>query len=351
MSLTRAWLGRLALVLVVAIGLVLGSGGPAFSAAGSRRGGGETITLYSGQHPQITAALVAAFQKQTGIKVRVRNGDEDALANQIVQEGSATPADVYYGANSLTLQFLQQKGLLAGVTPSTLGQVPAHDTSPAGDWVGVSARVSGIVYNTQRLRPAELPTSILDLADPKWRGKLALAPSETDFQPVVTSIARAEGRTAALRWLEEVKANAASHTYPDNETITSMVNSGQAAIGVTPNYYWYRLRYERGSSGVHSVFTYFAPGDPGYVLAVSGAAVLRSSNHQAAAQRFLAFLVSKPGEEIIAHSQSYEYPLGSGVMTAQPLRPFAQLQPAPLSITDLGDGSTAISLLQQAQLL
>ncbi len=294
---------------------------------------------------------MAAFQRQTGIRVLVRNGDEGVLANQLAQEGSASPADVFYGENSLTLQFLQQKGLFAPVTSSTLAQVPAADSSPAGDWVGVSARVTGIIYNTQRLRPAEVPTSVLDLADPRWRGKLALAPSETDLQPVITSIARVEGQPAALRWLEAVKDNAASHTYPDNETITSMVNSGQALIGVLPSYYWYRLRYEIGSSRMHSAFTYFAPADPGYVLSISGAAVLRSSHNPRAAQRLLAFLVSKRGEEIIAHSQSYEYPLGSGVATAQPLRPFTQLEPAPLTITDLGDGSTAISLLQQAQLL
>jgi iron(III) transport system substrate-binding protein len=87
------------------------------------------------------------------------------------------------------------------------------------------------------------------------------------------------------------------------------------------------------------------------VLDVSGAAVLKSSHHQAAADKFLAFLVSRQGQEILAHSDSFEYPLGSGVVTAQPLRPFVSLQPAPLSIAELGDGAEAVALLHQSQLL
>jgi iron(III) transport system substrate-binding protein len=111
------------------------------------------------------------------------------------------------------------------------------------------------------------------------------------------------------------------------------------------------MRAEIGVSNMHSLITYFAPHDPGYVLDVSGAAVLESSRHQADAQRFLAFLVSKQGQEIIAHSISFEYPIASGVTTAQPETPFDQLQPASISISELGDGSTAIALLQQAGLL
>jgi len=320
----------------------------AFHAGGAPRPG---ITLYNGQHPETTAALVAAFERTTGIRVRVRNGDEDDLANQLVQEGSASPADVFYAENSPVLQFVQGKGLLAPVAPAALAKVPARYNAPSGQWVGVTARLSGIVYNTTRLAPSALPSSVMDLADPKWAGRLGLAPSEADFLPVITSVARANGQAAALRWLKALKANAGSHVYPDNETLTAAVNSGKVAIAIVDNYYWYRLAYELGRPSMHSVFTTFAPRDAGYIIDVSGVAVLRTSRQPAAAQRFLAFLVSRDGEEIIAHSQSFEYPLGSGVTTAQPLRPFADLRPAPLGVADLGDGSVAVALLHEAQLL
>ncbi len=318
---------------------------------GGNKAAAAAITLYNGQHPETTEALVAAFERSTGITVHVRDDDEDVLANQIVEEGKNSPADVIYTENSPALQFLQNKGLLAATYSSTLSEVASRYSSAAGDWVGVSARVSGTVYNTKLIKPRELPGSVMDLARPQWAGKIGIAPSETDFEPIITSVELAYGRNAALRWLKALSKNAAGHTYPDNETLTAAVNHGQVAIGVINHYYWYRLRYEIGTAQMHSAFTYFSAHDPGYVVDVSGAAVLRSSHHQAAAQRFLAFLVSKAGEEIIARSHSYEYPLGSGVVTAQPLRPFADLQPVALTIAQLGDGAAAIALLHEAQLL
>ena len=122
----------------------------------------------------------------------------------------------------------------------------------------------------------------------------------------------------AATWLEGIKANAGQHVYPDNETIADEVNRGAVAFGVVNQYYWYRMRAELGAGNVHSAITYFAPRDPGYVLDVSGAAILRSSRNKADAQKFLAFIVSKQGQEIIAHSTSFEYPLDDGVKTAAP---------------------------------
>ena len=89
-----------------------------------------------------------------------------------------------------------------------------------------------------------------------------------------------------------------------------MVNHGQVEIGLINHYYWYRERDEVGAKATHSTIAFFAPKDPGYIIDVSGAAVLRSSKNQAAAQKLVAFLVSHNGEEVLAHSESYEYPLG-----------------------------------------
>jgi iron(III) transport system substrate-binding protein len=321
---------------------------PACSSSGSK---GPSITLYNGQHEQTTDALVSAFEAKTGIHVNVRSDDEDVLAQQIRTEGSDSPADVFYTENSPALAVLDEHKLLAPIEQSTLSAVPGQYSAANGDWVGVSARVSVLVYDTRKLSPSQLPTSVMDLASPQWAGKLALAPSETDFQPIVTSIAKAHGTAAALTWLNAVKHNAAAHIYPDNETITSQVNAGQAEIGIINHYYWYRLRSELGASSMHSAIAYFAPDDPGYVIDVSGAGVLASSKHQAAAQQLVAFLVSQQGEGIIANSDSWEYPVGSGAAANPALRPLASLQPNPISIADLGDGSTAVELLQQAQLL
>lgn len=312
-----------------------------------------TLVLYNGQHPQTTQKLVAAFERQTGINVQVRDNDEDVLADQILAEGSRSPADVIYTENSPALQVLQRRGLLARVNRSTLARTPRRYNSARGDWVGISARVSMLIYNPSLISKKQLPSSITQLAKPRYRGKLALAAGETDFRPIVTSYIRAYGKRAALRWLEALKANAnaGGHLYSDNETVAAQVNRGVVGFAVINQYYWYRMRAELGASAIHSKLAYFAPRDPGYVLDVSGAAVLRHAKHRPAAQRFLAFLVSRRGQEILAHSISYEYPLGDRVRTTAAETPFAKLKPNPITVSQLGDGSAAIALLREAGLL
>jgi iron(III) transport system substrate-binding protein len=338
---------RAALAAIVVLGAAL----TACGSSGGSKSGQPTITLYNGQHPQTTQALVAAFERQTGIHVRERDGDESELAQQIIQEGKSSPADVMYAENSPALMSLEGQGMLASLPASVLSQVPSQYNSPNGDWVGVSARVSVIVYDPSRVPKDQLPASVLDLAQPQWKGKLALAPTETDFAPIVTAVAKAEGEKAALTWLKGMKANGASHTYPDNESLVAAVNSGQAAIGVLDHYYWWRLQAELGATSMHSEIAYFAPQDPGYVVDVSGAGVLASSKHQAAAEELLSFLVSNSGQQVIVGSDSFEYPLHPGVAPRAGLKPFDQLQPFPITIAELGDGSAALQLLQQAQLL
>jgi iron(III) transport system substrate-binding protein len=341
-----ASLASLALALLLA---ACGSSSSSSTSSSAPTGSASTITLYNGQHEQTTAKLVAGFEKQTGIKVKVRSDDEDVLGNQIMQEGSHSPADVFYTENTPVLEDLQEKGLLAPVDVLTLASVPVKYDSPQGDWVGISARVSALVYNTSKIKASELPSSILELAQPRWKGKVGFAPSETDFQPLVTAISKLDGVPAAEKWLKGLQAN--GKVYPDNETVVAQVNNGESAVGLINHYYWYRLRDEVGQSGLHSALHYFAAKDPGYLLNVSGAAVLRSSKQQVAAQKLVAFLVSTRGQEILAHSHSYEYPLGSGVQTAQPLKPFNQLQPTSLTIGDLGNGHAPLELEQKLGLL
>ncbi|MHB8242132.1 MAG: iron ABC transporter substrate-binding protein [Solirubrobacteraceae bacterium] len=331
------------LPLLLAIGALL------LSACGSASHGGRELTLYNGQHEQTTALLVAAFEKQTGIAVKVRSGDEATLGNQILQEGSSSPADVFYTENTPVLEALRERSLLAPVAPATLAAVPRRYDSAQGDWVAVSARASALVYNTSKLSSSQLPSSILQLAQPPWKGKVGFAPSETDFQPLLTAVIKLDGTAAAERWLKGLQAN--GRIYPDNETVVSQVNNGESALGPINHYYWYRLRDEVGSGGLHSALHYFAARDPGNLVDISGAAVLRSSSHQDAAQAFLAFLVSRTGQEVLAHSHSYEYPLRPGVAPAPGLRALSSLQPNSLTPAELGDGSAALALEQKLGLL
>ncbi len=345
--------GRRVLVAAAATAgvLVAACGGPAASGGSGGGGSGTTLTLYSAQHAQTTDRLVSAFTRATGISVRVHSNSEDVLTAQVEQEGARSPADVVYTENSNWLEQLDRRGLLAPVDAGTLSAVPATDRAADGRWVGVSARVSVMVYDPSKLPASQLPHSVLDLAKPEWKGRIELAPAETDFWPVVASVAKSQGTAATVAWLEGLKANAGGGAdVPDAETLTSDVNQGLTQLVVVNQYYYYRLRAEQGSSVAARLST-FAPRDPGYVEDVSGAAVLRSSSHRAAAERFLAFLTSRQGQAVLAGGDSFEYPLRPGVPANPELVPLAALQPCSFTPADLGTGSQAKALLQRVGLL
>lgn len=310
-----------------------------------------TITLYNAQHAQTTDAMIAAFTKRTGIQVRVKNGDEDVFTAQIEQEGNRSPADVFYSENSNWLQQLDNKGLLAKVDAATLANVPKVDSATNGDWVGVSARVSVLVYNPQKIRASALPTSVLAMANPRYKGEFEIAPAETDFWPIVSSVARAKGNAAALSWLKALEAHASNASVPDNETLTSDVSEGVTDFALINSYYFYRLQAEAQKGSVSAKLAYFAPHDPGYVEDISGAAILKSSTHETAAQKFVAFMTGKRGQEVLAHSDSFEYPIHPGVAPDPRLTPLDRLQPANFTPAELGTGMNAKALLQAAGLI
>ena len=196
-------------------------GSSALLLAGCGAGSKPSIVLYNGQHPELTTAMVSAFQRASGIAVGDRTNDGVVLADQILEEGGSSPADVYLTENSPELVDLSEHGLLARLPSSILDQVPAGDRSSNGTWVGVALRVNTLVYNPARISRSQLPSSILDLAEPKWKGKVAIAPLDSDFPPVVGAVIATHGRKAAASWLAGLKRNGA--IYQDEESVVAAV--------------------------------------------------------------------------------------------------------------------------------
>ncbi len=308
----------------------------------------NTITLYSGQHPQLTQAIVSAFEKQTGIHVLVRTDDGIVLADELLQEGPGSPADVYLTENSPELMMLTEHRLLARLPASIVAQVPGRYDSPTDNWVGVALRVSALAYDPSRVSAARLPASILELADPRWKGKVAIAPTDSDFVPLVGAVIARYGLSRARSWLVGLKDN--SMLYQNIESVVAAVDRGQANVGVINQYYWYRLRSEQGTADTHSRLYYFPNRDIGAIENISGAAVLASSRRIAAAERFVAFLVSPTAQRIVAAGDDFEYPVRPGVPPNPALTPLSAVDPAQLSVVTLGNDLQAASLLQRSGL-
>ena len=327
---------------LTSLGLVLG-----LSAAHAQTG---SLTIYSAQHPQVDAMLAAEFTKETGIKVLLHEGEGPDVANQLIQEGADSPADVFFTENSPELNLLDEKGLLAPVDPATLQLVPARYSGESGNWLGVLARENVLAYNPGKISAAALPAHLLDLAWPEWKGKIGIAPSDSDFLPLVSAVIKVEGTAKALAWLQGLKANGL--IYQDDESVVAAVARGDVAVGIINNYYWDRLETELGPEKIDSKIYHFRNGDVGGLINVSGAAVLKSSKNQEEAQKFLAFLDSETAQMLLGASDiDYEYPLRPGVAPNAKLTPFNTLTPPTIDVSKLGDDQAAGQLLQQAGLI
>ena len=310
----------------------------------------ETLTLYSAQHEQLVDGLAQEFTRQTGIAVKVHSGEAPEIASQILKEGARSPADVLFTENSPELVLLDERGALAPLLPATLAAVPRKYSAPDGNWVGVLARESVLAFDPKLIGEDKLPASVLDLARPEWKGRVAIAPSDADFLPLVGAVIALKGQEAALAWLRGLKTNA--QVFDDDEGVVAAVDRGSVATGVINNYYWARLETEQGAARTASRIHHFAGGDLGGLVNVSGAAVLRTSTHKDAAQRFVAFLVNPQTQAAIgAADVDFEYPLAPGAAPNRLLKPFDQLQPPQISLTQVGDDQLAGKLLRQAGLI
>jgi iron(III) transport system substrate-binding protein len=341
--------GALAGFLAVSL-FAAGCGGPQAVNAEGTGGSAEkpTLVLYNAQHEELTQAVVDGFTKQTGIAVELRSGEDPELANQILAEGEASPADVFVTENSPSMTLVAGKGGFAPVDAATRAQVPAQYSAADGSWVGWAARSTVLAYNTTQLRTAELPASLLDLADPKWSGKIGIAAAGADFQAIVSAVLQLKGEEATAQWLRGLKANA--KVYQGNNAAMKAVNAGEIQAAVIYHYYWYKDQAESGENTKNVQLLYFTKKDPGAFVGVSGAGVLKTSDHPAEAQELVKYLTSKAGQQIVADSTALEYSLSSEVPTNPSLKPLSELDPPTVDIAQL-NGPKVVELMTEAGLL
>jgi iron(III) transport system substrate-binding protein len=308
----------------------------------------DALVVYNAQHEQLTKEWVDAFTKETGIKVVLRNANDSELGNQLVEEGADSRADVFLTENSPAMSLVEKAGLFAPLDQATLGQVPEQYRPASGRWTGIAARSTVFVYNTAQLPEAELPASIMDLADPSWKGRWGAAPGGADFQAIVSAILALKGSDAAGSWLGGMKDNA--EIYQNNIVTLQAVNNGQVPGGIIYHYYWFRDQGGTKELSGNTKLHYFKNQDPGAFVSISGGGVLSSSKNQAAAQRFLAFVTGPTGQEILGSGYSIEYPVADGAK-ANPALPTLESLEAPAVDPTTLNGVETIDLMTKAGLI
>ncbi|MFD2648889.1 iron ABC transporter substrate-binding protein [Devosia albogilva] len=294
-------------------------GSVCFPATGQEAG----ITVYTSQHQALTQEWADAFTEETGIPVAIRKGTDILMANQIVQEGLNSPADVFLTENSPAMVMVEQAGLFSPVAEQTLAAVPEEFRPSSGMWTGIAARTTLFVYNKEMLSEDDLPESMLDLAAPEWQGRWGAAPAGADFQAIVSALLELRGSEKTGNWLAGLKRNAVF--YRGNFEAMRGANVGEVAGALIYNYYYYGDQGATGESSDKLGLHFFGNEDPGAFVSISGGGVLKASDNPEAAQAFLAFVTGPEGQAILRDGNSYEYAIASDIEANPALPPLSTL--------------------------
>ena len=302
-----------------------------------------SITLYSGRSEELIAPLLESFTAETGIEVNVRYGESSEMAATILEEGENTKADVFFSQDAGALGAVSGEAKTYPLPEDVLNLVPAKYRAQDGSWVGVSGRARVLTYNPELV--TDLPKSVFDLADPGWKGRIAIAPTNASFQSFVTGMRVTQGEEATAEFLAAMKENAV--LYEKNGQILDAVESGEVAAGLLNHYYWFEKAAEIGAENMKSKMNWFADGDAGNLVNVAGVSLL-SENPNALV--FASWLLGETAQKYFLE-KTFEYSLTSDVSPDPTLPKLSEINGPEIDLSDLSSLEQTLQLLTEAGLI
>ncbi|WP_419924493.1 extracellular solute-binding protein [Candidatus Poriferisocius sp.] len=299
---------------------------------------GSSVTVYSGRSENLIKPVLDAFACESGTSVRVRWASSTDLALLIDTEGDRTDADVFISRSPGPVGFLESKGLLTPMDSSVLALVADEHRGGNGNWIGFSGRKRVLVHNLDSVSPSELPTSVLELTEPEWRGRVAIPATNGSFLDWFTVFRDQYGDAVAAGWLDDMVDNGARY-YPNNVAIVEAVARGEIDVGLVNHYYNYRMAADAEAAGSeHRASNYdLSAEDIGSLLIITAAAMTSSVRDREAAEGLVAYLLS-PSVQRYFTRNTYEYPLAGGVEPNPVLPPLASLSIGSVDFDALGGG-------------
>jgi len=310
-------------------------------------GDSDAVTVYSGRTADLVGPLFETFEKQTGIDLKIRYGDSAEMAGAVLEEGDRPRADVLLVQDAGNIGQVARAGRLATLEPALLDRVPAAFRAADGQWVGVSGRARVVTYNSAKLAEVDLPPTIDGFTDPRWKGRLAWAPTNGSFQAFVTAFRVMEGELAAQAWLAGIKANEPK-AFPNNTSIVEAVGRGEVDAGFVNHYYLNRLASE-GKAGA-AKNKYFGNGDPGSLVNVSGVGIVEGGAHAAHARRLVEFLLGDEAQRYFAE-KTFELPVVPSVRADPVLPQITSLARPEVELSKLDDARGTVDLLTRLGIL
>ena len=298
-----------------------------------------SLVIYSGRKESLVGPIIEQFSDATGIKVDVKYGKSAAMAATLSEEGSNSPADVFYAQDPGALGSVES--MMQVLPADTLTKVATWAQDDDGKWIGVSGRARVLVYSPTRVKDSELPNTILELTHPRYKGRLGWAPTNGSLLTMITGMRKLLGDETVSGWVKGLLANDIK-IYPKNTPQVKAVHDGEIDFGLVNHYYLYRFVTEEGED--FKARNYHLPrGGAGSLVMVSGASILKTAKNKDNAERFVDFMLSKVAQQYLA-GQIFEYPLVDGVKTNRLLTPIADIKQPDIALSDLSDlaGTTAL---------
>ena len=312
--------------------------------------GGEnedaSLTIYSGRSQEFIEPFFTAFTEATGIELDVRYGDSAALAAQILEEGDNSPADLFLSQDAGALGAVAGAKLLASLDQSLLERVASNYRAPSKDWVAITGRARVLAYAPDRV--AALPTSIDELIAENWKGRLAIAPTNSSFQAFITAMIQTRGEAATETWLRALQKNSPK-LYEKNSLIVQAIDAGDVDAGLVNHYYTWEVAEELGRE-INVKNSFFGPEDLGNLVNVSGAGILRTSKKQSLASELIAFLLSDE-EQARFVSDTHEYSIVLPELRPEGLPALNEIKAPRVDLANLSDLKRTQALLIKVGLL
>ena len=323
-------------------------GGLTWVQSGSDSSGEQVkeLTIYSGRSEEFIAPFFANWEQESGIKLNVRYGDSAELAAQILEEGNNSTADLFLSQDAGYLGAVSAAGLFSKL-PTGVGS-DIEDIYIAGDrsWIGVTGRARVFAYNPKAV--TLLPQSVADLTKPAYKGRVGIAPSNASFQAFVTALTNEKGATFAENWLKAMKDNGAQ-IYLKNSAIVEAIDKGAIDLGLVNHYYTWEVSQALGRD-IDVENGFFAPGDIGNLVNVSGIGILGTSEKQEVAQGLINYLTSEVAQAKFVED-THEYSLIPGAKAPESLPELKSIGSPKVDLASLEKVQATQDLLTKVGLL
>ena len=311
----------------------------------------EKLTVYSGRAERLIKPVLDDFTAKTGISVDLLSSGTTELVNRLKAEGDRTPADLFLTNDAGSLEQARAAGILRPTNMREVDRaIPPQFRAPDNAWIGLSGRFWIIVYNKTLVTPDNLK-SLLDLADPKWKGKLAIPNAGSEYLQAGVSVIRASyGDAKTKDFLLGLKDNAGTQVYQKSSQIVEAVAKGQAAAGIVNHYYVYRHLAAQPTAPIAVFMPDQHQGGMGAIMNVAGVGIVKSTKHLESAKLLIEFLVAKAGQKLFADLDK-EYPLHPEVKADPALLERKSFRAAQVPLTRLAElREPTLTLIEQVGL-